>query len=128
MTTVNGNFTVTVKPAQSALAMNPQGGNLPGEQLGTADAGDLVCQISGGQPFDKSVQPLPYNISVSQGTLPPGMGLSSEVNADGSMSVFIEGTPTQSGAFSFTVSAQDAAGASVSTAATRTPNVPASQS
>lgn len=108
MTTQNANFTVTVKPAAAALTITPNGGNLNSETVGVADPGDKVCNISGGTP--------PYQFSVSQGSLPPGMGLTAEQNADGvSTDIFIEGTPTQSGAFSFQLSVSDAAGATAST-------------
>jgi hypothetical protein len=105
---VTASFTVTVKPTApppSPLTIEPNGGNLAEETQGTADNGDKVCVISGGTP--------PYQLSVNQGSLPPGMQLSSEQNADGSLAVFIEGTPTQSGAFSFGLTVTDSAGASL---------------
>jgi hypothetical protein len=65
--------------------------------------------ISGGKP--------PYKLEVTQGTFPPGMQLTTEPNADGSVNVFIEGTPTQAGAFSFGLTVSDSAGAQASTSA-----------
>lgn len=107
--TITGNFTVTVQPSTpppSPLAMDPQGGNLPAETVGVS-VNDPVCKVSGGQA--------PYNFSVDAGTLPPGLQLVSEVLADGSEQISVQGTPTQSGAFSFTLTVTDAAGATAST-------------
>lgn len=112
MTTVNGSFTVTVAPAAQALTMTPQGGNLPQETQGTADQGDVVCVVSGGTA--------PYTFQLTGGSLPPGMSLASTTNADGSETITIEGTPTQSGAFSFALSVTDSAGATASVAVKKT--------
>lgn len=110
MSSITANFTVTVSPGATAFTITPNGGNLPGETVGVPDQGDKVCDISGGQP--------PYSFQVTQGTVPPGMQLTSEANADQSVSVFIEGTPTQSGAFSFGLTVSDSAGAQASTTVT----------
>jgi hypothetical protein len=100
---VTGNFTVTVAPAGGGgLAMNPQGGNLPAETQGTQSS-DKVCDVTGGTK--------PYSFAVSGGSIPPGMQLTAVDNADGSSSVMIVGTPTQSGAFSFALTVTDSAGA-----------------
>jgi len=107
MAQVLGSFSVIVNPGSVPLTMTPQGGNLPDETQGTADAGDLVCVVSGGQ--------LPYTFAVTQGSLPPGMQLVGSTNPDGSETVSISGTPTQSGAFSFELTVTDAAGAQAST-------------
>lgn len=105
MSTVSGNFTVTVAPATNPnpLTLTPLGGNLPPEQVGVADPGDIVGTVSGGTA--------PYTFSVSAGSLPPGMNLVSTDNGDGTETITIEGTPTLSGAFSFTLTVTDAAGA-----------------
>jgi hypothetical protein len=115
MSTVTGSFTVTVAPTTpppNPLVMTPQGGNLPGETQGSPDAGDQVAQVSGGQP--------PYGFEITGGALPPGMSLAETANADGSSTVTIEGTPTQSGAFSFNLTVTDTAGATANVAAKRT--------
>lgn len=115
MNTVTGNFTVTVAPTTpppNPLVMTPQGGNLPGETQGTADQGDVVCIVSGGTS--------PYTFAVQGGSLPPGMSLAETPNADGSSTVTIEGTPTQSGAFSFALTVTDAAGATASVSVKKT--------
>jgi hypothetical protein len=106
---ITGNFTVTVQPSTpppSPLVMDPQGGNLPAETVGVS-VNDPVCKVSGGQA--------PYNFSVDAGTLPPGLQLVSEVLADGSEQISVQGSPTQSGAFSFTLTVTDAAGVTAST-------------
>jgi large repetitive protein len=118
MTQVNGSFTVTVAPGTPpppVLTMTPPGGNLPGETQGTADGppGDVVCTVSGGQG--------PYQFAVTAGSLPPGMQLFSTTNADGSETITIAGTPTQSGAFSFTLTVTDAAANTASLKATVSP-------
>jgi hypothetical protein len=112
MSKVQGNFTVTVQPSTepNPLVMTPQGGNLPGETQGVAIAGDPVCVVSGGTA--------PYEFSVTAGTLPPGLALISQPQPDGSEQIAIAGTPTQSGAFSFTLEVTDAAGATASTTVT----------
>jgi hypothetical protein len=105
MATINGNFTVVVNPAPSGLAMNPQGGNLPAESVGVAVSDD-VCVVSGGTA--------PYSFQITGGQLPPGLSLVSTQNPDMSETISIEGTPTQSGAFSFTLTVSDSAGANTS--------------
>lgn len=101
---ITGNFTVVVNPSGGQpLTMNPQGGNLPAETQGTQSS-DPVCTVSGGVA--------PYSFAMSGGAMPPGMNLVSSANADGSESISIEGTPTQAGAFSFSLTVTDSAGAS----------------
>lgn len=112
MSTVTGSFTVTVATAANPLTMTPQGGNLPNETVGVPVTGDIVATVSGGTA--------PYTFSITGGTLPPGMSLASTQNADGSETITIEGTPTQSGAFSFNLTVVDAAGTSVTLAAKKT--------
>jgi hypothetical protein len=106
MTEITANFTLTVAPAAAPLSITPQGGMLPSEIQGVEDKGEQIAVVSGGTP--------PYNISVTAGTVPPGMQVSTQQNPDGSVAVFLEGTPTQPGAFSFTVTVADSAGASAS--------------
>jgi large repetitive protein len=106
MATINASYTVTVAPAvppPNPLTITPNGGNLPSEQVGVADSGDVVGVVTGGTP--------PYTFEVTGGQLPPGMSLSSSENPDGSEIVTIDGTPTQSGAFNFSLSVTDSAGA-----------------
>lgn len=105
MSSQSASFTVTVKPGAQPLTLTPAGGNLPQETQGTA-ADDQVCVISGGQA--------PYTVEVSAGSLPPGDQLQQQNNADGSVTVFIVGSPTQSGAFSFNLTVTDSAGSQAS--------------
>ena len=100
--TITGNFTVVVKPSgPPPLSMNPQGGNLPDEMVGSASS-DAVCIVSGGVA--------PYSFAVAGGSVPPGMQLAAVQNSDGNTEITLEGTPTQSGAFSFALAVTDAAG------------------
>ena len=102
-------FTVTVKDAVSgsasaSLSINVVGlpplqitsSQLPGGTVGSAYSATLSA--SGGTS--------PYSWSVSSGTLPTGLILSS--------SGTLSGTPTVAGAFPFTVAVKDAASASAS--------------
>lgn len=117
MSSASASFTVTVKPGAQALTLTPNGGNLPGETQGLP-SDDQVCVISGGTA--------PYTIDVAGGQLPPGMQLQQAQNADGSVTVFIVGSPTQSGAFSFNLTVTDAAGAQATVSkAGSTPATPA---
>jgi Putative Ig domain len=70
--------------------------------------------------FDLGENFMTYTIAVSAGSLPPGMQLQQQANADGTVTVFIVGTPTQSGAFSFQLTATDPAGNSVTASFTVT--------
>jgi hypothetical protein len=104
--TQNASFTVVVKPPAapaapppSPLTITQNGANLPDEQAAAATTGDLVCKVSGGTP--------PYKFQLTGGQLPPGMGLSGQPNDDGSLSVFIEGTPSAPGAFNFALTITD---------------------
>lgn len=104
MSEVSGSFSVVVNPAQTSdLAINPPGGNLPDETVGT-EVDDKVCDVTGGTP--------PYTFAVTGGQIPPGTAFSSATNDDGSESVFISGTPSSPGAFSFNLTVTDSAGAS----------------
>jgi hypothetical protein len=105
----SASFTVTVAPGAQPVTITPNGGNLPGETQGVA-ADDQFCVVSGGKG--------PYTLSVSAGALPPGMALEQSPNSDGSVNVFIVGTPTQSGAFSFVLTATDSTGAVASVSRT----------
>lgn len=98
---IKATFTVVVKPSTTSdLKVDPNGGNLPDETQGTAVAGDPVCMISGGTP--------PYSLQVTEGQVPPGCAITTEPPAaDGSVQVLIEGTPSQSGAFSFGLTVTD---------------------
>lgn len=104
MANITGNFTIVVNPSGGQpLAMNPQGGNLPAVTQGV-QASTPVCVVSGG------VQP--YSFQVSGGSMPPGLSLNASTNPDGSESITLDGSPTQSGAFSFALTVTDSAGAS----------------
>ena len=104
MANITGNFTVVVNPSGGQpLAMNPQGGNLPAQTQGSP-TNDPVCTVSGGVA--------PYTFAISAGSLPPGVQLTATTNPDGSESISTMGTPTQSGAFSFSLTVTDSAGAS----------------
>lgn len=89
-------FTVNVNAgAANPLVVKDAGGNvladgssvaLVDETVGVADAGQVVCDISGGQP--------PYNFSVASGAVPDGLQLNATTNPDGSETVTLSGTPT----------------------------------
>jgi len=114
MSQQSASFTVTVQPGTPPpppLTLTPNGGNLPDETVGVADQGDVVCVVSGGTA--------PYSFSISAGSKPPGMDLVSTQNPDGSETITIEGTPTQSGAYSFVLTVTDSAGTSSSQAVSR---------
>ncbi len=83
-------LSMNVSPA--ALAVTTP--SLPNAQVGAAYSSAL--QASGGTP------PYTWSLSVGQGTFPPGLGLDSYGN--------VAGTPSNSGAFTFTVQVQDSAG------------------
>lgn len=102
---ITGNFTIVVNPAGGQpLAMNPQGGNLPAATVGV-DVGTLpVCTVSGGTA--------PYSMAISAGSVPPGLNIGSVTNPDSSETISLQGVPAQSGAFSFSLTVTDAAGAS----------------
>jgi hypothetical protein len=114
---VSGNFTVTVNAAAAALTLTPPSGALPNETQGVADPGDLVTTITGGTQFPASNPTGPYAVAVSSGSLPPGMSLVQVLNGDSSVSLEIEGTPTQSGDFTFAVTVTDANGVSITQSA-----------
>src|SRR5215472_5255424 len=85
---ITGNFTVVINPGGGQpLAMNPQGGNLPALTQGVQSS-TPVCAVSGGVA--------PYSFQVTGGSVPPGLSLTATTNADGSESISLDGTPTQS--------------------------------
>jgi hypothetical protein len=90
-TTASKSFTLVVAPGPSFTSQP----TLATGVLGTAY--DAAPAIGGGQT--------PYTFSVAGGQLPPGLAL----NGSG----HITGTPSQTGSFSFTLQARDAAGAQV---------------
>lgn len=109
---------ISVKSAQAALVVTDAQGNnvadggnvtLVPETVGVADPGQVVVSVSGGQP--------PYNFSLSSGSLPDGDSLSSTINADGSETVTLEGTPTTAGDVSFGLLIADSAGATANVTA-----------
>jgi large repetitive protein len=83
---------ITILPPTSAITISPS--SLPALQAGTAFS----------QSFSSSGGSAPYSYSVFSGTLPPGISLS----AGGVLS----GTPSQRGAYSFTIRSLDSLGAS----------------
>jgi hypothetical protein len=87
---VSGYVTVVVDPAPTP-PLEITTTSLPAGTVGQAYSAQLNAQ--GGTP--------PYSWSITAGSLPPGLSLSS----DG----VISGTPTQEGSFTFTVTVQDSA-------------------
>lgn len=86
------NFSVNIVPALAALVITDPQGNvlqdgaqvvLPDEQVGAA-VDQALFTVSGGKP--------PYQ--VTQTGVPDGESVTTANNPDGSMSVFLEGTPT----------------------------------
>jgi len=75
-------------------------------KVGTTSLPNATQSVAYGQTLGASGGTSPYSWSVSSGTLPTGLSLSSS----GSLS----GTPTVAGAFPFTVAVKDAASASAS--------------
>jgi hypothetical protein len=111
MPTSAGAFTFTVRVADSGTQLmqtaerqfaiivfsNPNGlqivnPTLPNGQVGAAYTANIL--VAGGTP--------PYMLSVSQGSLPPGLALSSTDHT-------ISGSPTTSGVYTFTLEAKDSA-------------------
>lgn len=83
-------FTITISPPASAIVVSPA--SLPTLTAGAAFSQTLAS--SGGVA--------PYTYTLSSGTLPPGLGLSS--------AGVLSGTPTQRGGYSFSVRSQDSLG------------------
>ena len=100
-TTATKAFAITIQPA-ALLITTPS--PLPTGTVGTAYSGT----------FNATGGVTPYTWSVTAGTLPPGLALSS--------AGVLSGTPTQYGAFSFTVQATDNRGASTTKAFSLTIN------
>jgi uncharacterized protein (TIGR03437 family) len=90
-----GAFSLTIMPP--ALTITPSGGALASGMAKVDYPGQLIA-ASGGTG--------PYTLTVSAGSLPPGLAL----DAFGTIS----GTPTSPGLYSFTVTAMDTAGGSAS--------------
>jgi large repetitive protein len=115
------NFSLTVNPATQALKVVDANGNplndgdsvtLTAQQVGVADPGQELFTVSGGQA--------PYSFSIASGSIPDGDSLNSVVNADGSETVSIEGTPTTAGTSTFAVMVSDSAGAAKTVSAKKT--------
>lgn len=87
--------TVTITVSAPTITLSPASGTLPAATFGSAYSQSLSA--SGGMA--------PYLYSVTSGSLPAGLTLSGDT---------ITGTPTTSGTFSFTVTATDANGVTVS--------------
>lgn len=114
-------FTLNITPGTTPptpFTVKDSGGNLladgatialADEVVGTADVGEVLFVVSGGTS--------PYNFSVVAGAVPDGMDLTSTVNADGSETVALEGTPTTASTpgtpASFSLAVSDSAGASL---------------
>lgn len=81
------------------------------EVVGVEDAGENVAKISGGKT--------PYSLTVENGSLPPGMTVSTQDNSDGTTDVFVEGTPIQAGDYSFDLVVTDADSGTATLAARR---------
>ena len=91
-------YTIVVSPAVCpAILLSPA--TLPAGISGTPYSQTLLA--SGGTS--------PYTFSVTAGSLPPGLSLTSS----GAASATISGTPSSSGSFTFTITATDALGCNV---------------
>lgn len=105
------NFALTVNPSQqNPLVVKDANGNvladganvtLIPETVGVADPGQVLFTVSGGTA--------PYSFSISSGAPPVGDQLKSTVNADGSETVSLSGTPTTAGASAFAIAVSDSA-------------------
>jgi len=121
MTQETVNVSITVNPAAKPFLVVDAAGNtvsdggsiaLAAETVGVADPGQTVVVLSGGTA--------PYNVALAAGSaLPDGDHLDSTVNADGSETVILSGTPTTAGADSFSLMLSDSAGAAVQVSARR---------
>jgi hypothetical protein len=121
MTQETVNVSITVNPATKPFLVVDAAGNpvldggsvtLSAETVGVADPGQTVVVLSGGVP--------PYTVALAAGaTIPAGDQLNSTVNADGSETVTLSGTPTTAGAAAFGLVLSDSAGAAVQVAARR---------
>jgi hypothetical protein len=115
------NFSLTVNPAAAPLTVKDAAGNtvpdggsvtLAAETVGVADPGQIVLVVSGGVA--------PYTFALTPGSaLPPGDQLNSTLNADGSETVTLSGTPTTAGANTFALLISDSAGAAAHVTARR---------
>lgn len=113
------NFTITVNaatPPPPALTVVDANGNpaegetitLEPETVGVDDPGQLLFTVSGGVP--------PYTVTIGSGGYPAGDQITSQANADGSVSYYLEGTPTNPGNDPFSVTITDSAGTSAQVA------------
>jgi hypothetical protein len=112
---------ITVNPAAAPFTVKDAAGNtvpdggsitLSAETVGVADPGQTVVVLSGGTA--------PYNVALATGSvLPNGDHLDSTVNADGSETVVLSGTPTTAGSDSFSLMLSDSAGAAATVSARR---------
>lgn len=109
MSQLAGTYTITIAPAATALTLTPPSGPLTNGTVGAA-LDDVVTVVSGGMP--------PYNFSITNGAIPDGLSLSSEVNPDNSETVSLSGTPTTAGDSSFELTVTDSAATPASVKAT----------
>lgn len=96
----SGSWSVELQVGAAPVLITPGGDQLPGTIVGDAYS----------QQFSASLSPGPYTWSVTAGSLPPGLSLSS--------GGLLSGTPSAEGHYSFTIQAENTAedyGASVST-------------
>jgi hypothetical protein len=106
------NFTLQVNPGTTPppafLIVDANGGALTdgttvaltAETVGVADPGQVLFTVSGGVA--------PYSFAlVPAGSTPPGDVISSVVNADGSETVSLAGTPTTAGPLTFGIDVSD---------------------
>ncbi|WP_180336097.1 putative Ig domain-containing protein [Pleomorphomonas diazotrophica] len=99
--------TVSITVTAPTLALSPAGGALP---EGTKSA-------AYGETLSASLGTAPYAFTVTSGSLPSGLGLNTSTGT-------ISGTPITAGAYSFTVTATDAHGATGSANYSLTINAP----
>ncbi|TCR03934.1 IPT/TIG domain-containing protein [Neorhizobium sp. JUb45] len=94
--------TVSITVTPNTLALSPAGGELPAGNIGSVYPGATITASNGAAPF---------TYAVTAGTLPVGLTLNAGTGT-------ISGTPTIAGLSSFTITATDAASATVSGAYT----------
>jgi hypothetical protein len=90
-------LSLTIYPALT-IATNA----LPGGTLGVAYSAQIL--VSGGLPYGSGG----YSSFLTSGSLPPGLNLSFGATTSSNQFLVISGTPTNSGAFTFTLGAADA--------------------
>ena len=94
-------FSVVINPSCPAITLSPAAGALPAGRVGATYS----------QTFAQSGGAAPVTFTVTAGALPPGLTL-------GATSGILAGVPTQTGAFTFTITARDANGCTGSAAYT----------